>query len=83
MGTTHKKNQREMHKNTKLTPALRKEVFKKWRSAKYSLRELAGEYHVDKKVIQRIIERGEKGDFTIHKSVNIRYLVSRKRSKGK
>lgn len=62
-----------MHKNTKLTPVIRKEVYKKWRTDKYSLRQLGLAYHVDKKVISRIIERGKKGDFSVHDSTNKRY----------
>lgn len=64
-----------MHKNTKLTPILRKEIYEKWVRGKgtYSLRMLAAEYHVDKRVIGRIIERGRGGDFSVHNSVNRRY----------
>ena len=65
-----------MHKNTKLAPALREQVYKEWKSKKYSLRELASRYHVDKRVISRIVERGKKGDFSIHSSVNVRYKKS-------
>ncbi|MCK5026952.1 MAG: hypothetical protein KAS07_00885 [Candidatus Pacebacteria bacterium] len=67
-----------MHKSTKITPVLRKEIFKQWKSGKISQRQLAREYHVDKRVIGKIIERGKKGDFTLHSSVNKRYLKSTK-----
>lgn len=70
-----------MHKNTKLTPVIRKEVYKKWRTGEYSLRQLGLAYHVDKKVISRIIERGKKGDFSVHDSTNKRFqkkLISKK-----
>lgn len=63
-----------MHKNTKLTPVLRQEIFKVWKSEKCSLRELGRRYHVDKRVIGRIIERGQRGDFSVHSSVNARFL---------
>ena len=63
-----------MHIGTKLTPLLRKEVYKKWRKEKLSQRELASQYHVDKRVIGRIIERGKKGDFSVHTSTNSKYL---------
>ncbi len=66
-----------MHKNTKLTPVLRREVFKRYRSGKYSLRDLGVEYHVDKKVIARIVARGEMGDFSVHSSVNHRFVKKR------
>lgn len=63
-----------MHKSTKIPPALRKEIFKKWKKDGVSQRQLAKEYHVDKRVIGRIIERGKDGDFEIRTSVNHRYL---------
>ena len=53
---------------------MRKEVYKQWRTGKHSQRELAALYHVDKKVIARIIDRGKKGDFSVHSSVNKRYV---------
>jgi hypothetical protein len=67
-----------MHKNTKLTPVLRKEIYETWVRAagKLSMRGLAAEYHVDKRVISRIIERGRGGDFSVHSSVNRRYRKS-------
>ena len=75
-----------MHKNTKLTPVIRKEVYKKWRTGEYSLRQLGLAYHVDKKVISRIIERGKKGDFSVHSSINKRFqkkTTSKKPTKPK
>jgi len=68
-----------MHQNTKLTEPLRKEVFKKWKTGGISLRELAREYHVDKKVIQRVIARGKEGDFSVRRSTNHRFLEKKKR----
>ena len=38
------------------------------------MRELARDYHVDKRVVSRVIERGKTGDFSVHTSVNHRYL---------
>ncbi len=75
MGTTLGKN---MHQQTKLTPVLRKEIYEKWRKGKgsWSLRVLAAEYHVDKRVISRILERGSRGDFSVHSSANLRYRKS-------
>ncbi len=63
-----------MHKTTKLTPVMRKEVYRRWKKGGVSLRALGSEYHVDKKVIQRIVARGAEGDFSVHTSVNTRYL---------
>ncbi len=71
-----------MHTTTKLTPVMRKEVYGKWRKSGISLRDLAKEYHVDKKVVQRIIARGKEGDFSVHTSVNIRYLPKKRSSKN-
>lgn len=62
-----------MHKHTKLTPVMRREVYRRWSSGSSSLRALAKEYHIDKKVIQRIIERGRINDFSVHDSANHRY----------
>ncbi|MFM2374073.1 MAG: hypothetical protein RLZZ234_68 [Candidatus Parcubacteria bacterium] len=73
-----------MHTNTKLTPILRKEIYQKWVRGKgtLSLRGLAVEYHVDKRVISRIIERGRGGDFSVHNSTNARYRMSTEAHKG-
>ena len=67
-----------MHKNTKLTEVTRRLVYQKWVKSRgvLSLRVLAAEYHVDKRVIGRIIERGSRGDFSVHASVNRRYRKS-------
>ena len=65
-----------MHKTTKLTPVMRKEVYRRWKKGGVSLRALGSEYHVDKKVIQRIVARGSEGDFSVHTSVNARYQKS-------
>ncbi len=63
---------------------MRKEVYRKWKKSGTSLRDLGREYHVDKKVIQRIITRGSAGDFSVHTSVNTRYLPkTRAKSAGK
>jgi len=72
-----------MHKHTKLTPVTRKEIYEKWVRAKGALsqRGLAVEYHVDKRVISRIIERGRGGDFSVHNSANARYEKSTRKRK--
>lgn len=61
-----------MHKHTKLGPALRVDIYRLWCDGA-SQRSLAREYHVDKKVISRIVSRGRKQDFTVHDSTNHRY----------
>jgi hypothetical protein len=77
LGTTLKRGDDahvgEMHKNTKLTPVLRKEIFQAWKKEKCSQRELGRRYHVDKRVIGRIIDRGTVGDFSVHDSTVRRY----------
>lgn len=63
-----------MHQSTKIPPALRKEIYRRWKTEKKSQRQIAKEYHVDKRVVGRIVERGKKGDFSVHASVNKRFL---------
>ncbi|HTY39547.1 MAG TPA: hypothetical protein VMC43_00420 [Candidatus Paceibacterota bacterium] len=70
-----------MHKHTKLAPALRREVYERWKHGDLSLRALAAIYHVDKRVVQRIIFRGAKGDFSVHDSTNDRYRPSAQKQK--
>lgn len=62
-----------MHKHTKLPPAMRREVYERWITGSWSQRKLADKYHVDKKVIHRIVVRGRHGDFSVHDSTNERY----------
>lgn len=62
-----------MHKNTKLTPTLRREVYQEWTRKTHSLRKLAIKYHVDKNIIKTTVVRGRLGDFTVHDSTNHRY----------
>ena len=61
-----------MHKHTKVPPVLRREVYERWVSGE-SQRALADEYHVDKKIIGRIVVRGRLDDFSVHDSANRRY----------
>ncbi len=62
-----------MHKNTKLTPSLRRGIYLKWAKGNDSLRKLALQYHVDKNIIKTILVRGKIGDFTVHDSTNHRF----------
>jgi transposase InsO family protein len=61
-----------MHKHTKLPPTMRREVYERWKTGQ-SQRFLADEYHVDKRIIGRIILRGRFDDFSVHDSTNHRY----------
>jgi transposase InsO family protein len=54
-----------MHKHTKVPPTLREEVYHRWIGGQ-SQRSLANEYHVNKKIIHRIIVRGRLNDFSVH-----------------
>jgi len=51
---------------------MRVEVYGRWKGGK-SQRFLADEYHVDKKIISRIVVRGRMNDFSVHDSTNERY----------
>jgi transposase InsO family protein len=62
-----------MHKNTKLTPTLRRDIYDLWIARGLSLREIARRYHVDKNIIGTVLTRGKLGDFTVHDSANHRY----------
>lgn len=74
-GLNHPSNEASpvMHKHTKLTPSLRREVYKAWLDSKRNVLRLAKSYHVDRNVIYRIIKRGRLGDFTVHDSTNHRF----------
>lgn len=52
---------------------MRREVYNIWKSGERSQRQLAYDYHVDKKIIGRIVTRGRLGDFAVHDSTNERY----------
>lgn len=58
---------------------MRKEIFTRWKKGDVSQRSLAREYHVDKRVIGRIVERGKTGDFSVHTSVNLRFQTTKKK----
>jgi len=62
-----------MHKHTKLTPTMRRELYETWCRSHSSVRALANYYHVDKRVVSRVLLRGRIGDFSIHDSMNRRY----------
>ncbi|OGH70640.1 MAG: hypothetical protein A3C90_01810 [Candidatus Magasanikbacteria bacterium RIFCSPHIGHO2_02_FULL_51_14] len=62
-----------MHKHTRLTPPLRKEVYRKWCQGGWSYRSLGKAYHVDKNVVAVVVERGRLNDFSVHDSTNSRF----------
>lgn len=61
-----------MHKNTKLTPLNRKEIFRLWGMGR-SVTSLAKEFRVTRVIIYRILTRARIKDFSVHKSANHRF----------
>ncbi len=66
-----------MHKLTKLTPLIRREIYSKykekmrvtkWKKKEECYYELWDYYRVHHNLIRKIIKRGKNGDFTVHKS---------------
>ncbi len=62
-----------IHKKTRLTPFQREQVYRDYFENKKRVCDLVREYHVSAPTIYKILERGRKNDFTIHKSINHRY----------
>lgn len=62
-----------IHKNTRLTPLQRKEVYRKYHEKRVRVCDLAREYHVTPPTIYKIIHRGRVKDFSIHRSINKRF----------
>ena len=62
-----------IHKNTRLTPRQRQEIYQSYHQAKQRPSDLAREYHVSRPTIYKILERGRKRDFSVHKSTNHRF----------
>jgi len=63
----------EMHKKTRLTPIQRQEIYSNFHKQKTTVSDLATEYHVSRPTIYKILERGRKQDFSIHRSTNHRF----------
>lgn len=61
-----------MHKNTKLTPLIRKSIYFLWTNGN-KVAHLAREFHVNRSVIYKILRRGKIGDFSLHNSTNQRF----------
>lgn len=61
-----------MHKHTKLTPVSRKEIYALWQNGR-TIRSLAEEFRVTRKIIYTILKRGRLKDFSVHKSTNERF----------
>ena len=63
-----------IHKKTRLTPVQRKEICEKHFKDKMRVSDLSREYHVSRPTIYKILHRGRKNDYSIHKSTNTRFL---------
>ena len=62
-----------LHKNTKLTPFQRKEIWERKNAEKISIPALAKEYRVSRTTIYLILSRARKKEFLPRKSINKRF----------
>ena len=62
-----------IHKRARLTPIQRQEIFDKYFDKGVRICDLTRQYSVSRPLIYRIIERGKRKDFTIHRSINKRF----------
>ena len=62
-----------IHKRTRLTPMQRQAIFENYSKHQKRVSDLAGEYHVSRPTIYKIIRRGRLKDFSVHKSTNKRF----------
>lgn len=61
-----------MHKNTKVTPKCRVEIYELWKTGK-RVATLAKMFRVSRPTIYKILKRARMNDFSIHLSINHRY----------
>ena len=66
-----------LHKNTKLTPMMRRQIWKDYQSEKLTVVTLSKKYHVSRPVIYVVLKRARVGDFYPHKSTRQDYLTVR------
>jgi len=62
-----------IHKRARLTPVQRQEIFDKYFDKRVRVCDLGRQYSVSRPIIYRVLARGRKNDFSIHKSVNKRF----------
>lgn len=62
-----------IHKQTRLTPIQREEIYRVYHGEGKKVTELAEAYHVSRPTIYKIIQRGRQRDFSIHRSTNKRF----------
>jgi len=63
----------KIHKNTKLTPIKRKEVYEDYHTNNLRKCELIKKYDVSRPTIDKVLYRGRNNDFTVHDSSNARF----------
>ena len=61
-----------MHKNTKLLPYQRREVYRRWRNGD-RVTDLAKQYNVSRKTLYEVFKKAKLGIFTNYSSKNMRY----------
>ena len=61
-----------IHRNTRLTPFQRQQIYTSYHEDKNKNSDLAEEYHVSPPTIYTVLRNGRHQDFTIHKSINKR-----------
>lgn len=62
-----------IHKRTKLTPILRKELYDDYYTAKLRVAELKRKYRVSAPTVYKVLQRGKLRDFSVHKSINTKF----------
>lgn len=62
-----------IHKWTKLTPVLRREIADKYFKQNIRIAKLTRDYRVSRNTIYNVIKRARYNDFSIHRSINKRY----------
>jgi transposase InsO family protein len=63
-----------IHKNTKLTPKQRKKLCDDYHKRNIKKSDLSKKYLVSRPIVDKVIERGKNKDYTIHKSINKRFV---------
>lgn len=62
-----------IHKNTRLTPAQRKEIYRAYYQDNQRVTDLAQDFRVSRPTIYKALKRGRQQDFSVHDSTNHRF----------
>ena len=62
-----------IHKRARLTPVQRQEIYDKYYNHNVRVCDLTRQYSVTRPTIYKVLKRGRKKDFSVHKSTNKRY----------